>query len=86
MAAKILCAVEPNDEARRVMRTAAAQGKARGQAVEVLYVVKPRGLSAEIDDTLMIAPPPDARIAGTAYFEVRNMLSTFTCMTRCQAS
>src|ERR1700761_5684848 len=45
-------------------------------------MVSPRGRSAEIEEMLTIAPPCAVRIiAGIAYFESRNMLSTLTCIT-----
>jgi hypothetical protein len=53
---------------------------------EVEYAVSPRGRSAEIDETLTMAPPPLSIIAGIAKRETRNMLSTLTCMIRRQSS
>ena len=53
---------------------------------ETEYAVSPRGRSAEIEDTLTIAPPPVRRIAGIACFAARNMLSTLTVMRRRQLS
>src|SRR2546427_791788 len=53
---------------------------------EAEYAVRPRGRSAEIDDTLTIAPPPALIIAGMACLATRNMVSTLTCMTRRQVS
>ena len=45
------------------------------------------GRKAEIEDTLTMAPPPAVSfIAGIAWREARNMLSTLTCMTRRQFS
>jgi nucleotide-binding universal stress UspA family protein len=41
MAGKVLCAVEPNEEARKVIETAAAVASAQSSTVEVLHVVKP---------------------------------------------
>ena len=45
-------------------------------------MVRPRGRKAEIDEMLTIAPPsPEEIIAGIEYFESKNIVSTFTCMT-----
>ena len=49
--------------------------------------MSPRGRRAEIDDTLTMAPRPAVfRMAGMAWREARNIVSTFTCITRRQVS
>src|SRR6516162_4312652 len=49
---------------------------------EVEYGVRPRGRKADIDETLTMAPPPAVSfIAGIAWREAMNMLSTLTRMT-----
>src|SRR5207247_1113438 len=42
------------------------------------YTVSPRGRSAEIDETLTMAPPPPRFIAGIACLAARNIVSTLT--------
>ena len=50
--------------------------------LEAVYVVRPRGRIAEIEEILtMDPPPPEEIIAGMANLEIKNMVSTFTCMT-----
>src|SRR2546427_1465220 len=54
--------------------------------LETEYAVRPRGRSAEIDDTLTMAPAPARRMAGIACLAARNMLSTLTVISRRQLS
>src|SRR5712691_8832042 len=66
--------------------TAIARVSAMTAPFDVEYTVSPRGRSAEIDETLTMAPPPVRRMAGIACLDARNIVSTFTCMTRRQLS
>src|SRR5687768_12945604 len=71
----------------RPWSTAIARVSAMTAPFEVEYAVRPRGRSAEIEDTLTIAPRPAVfRMAGMAWREARNIVSTFTCITRRQVS